>query len=930
MPLACTLEALLASRPMPKKTDSAPMGVRNIALAIPILREGRFLQHRARSPQDMQTRGGKSGYILITGQGRYQPAPPSAKTGKGRYSAAGRLTGSGNLFFSSYADACASGLGDQAQLKALHEGNAYTSNKMIEVEGISDEDADYIDRELHGAYLYDRQLRKLECWRRLQDVRLIWKSHLKDGDRRPLELRQQERRLEGEIARVYRSINELKEQSRSRSEDPTLTAEVERIKAEIKAVRAGFAPYYKVTNKTPIDEEIATLAKLFRRTSPETRNQPDFEPTFVSRRDALYAQWRATKTDARLKDDQARIKGELDALAVEEAQTEERLSHLKKQREAVNPRAALEDRYQELVKKAYRDDFSHVSSGTRQHIREKYTESGQLFRKLRTGAPPRLHPYDGSGSIYVQFAEGLPVQSLLDGTNTRAQLKASGDNPQHKRLVLMTQHRTLSVPVYLHNDLPRDGNITGIRITRKRDPGKFRTYRSRWDQQRLSAVFNVRAESFAPPVRTPNLTGALAPSFRKLENGDLRIGIFARTDGYLAELRMAHEDRAIWLRPLTEMRLGSEWESIPKQRRARPLNTRPGALKQHRRGVYASLVYADSKNAGKVSEVRNSDHGQGGAGRNAEFELLRTRLLEYVRANQKSIPQWLLNRCRGRRSRSKQDNGFRGLAKFRSKEGMHTLAHLFLVHFDSPTDPFMQTLSDGSRRPLPLHAIQFSERPTLDDIEQMPEDRREIMELLWHWTALDRHNLQHEAGNRGRALRFRKNEYRRLSLFLNQDCTTIKIQDIDQKRALSREGGLENVQRLQGRAVAISELKECLSFAASKLGGKADYVNPPEGHEWAPSVTHYVCGKRVTTIAQDTMVYCEHCKVHYDRDVNAAQNTLAAPDEWLGLKKRPRKRRGSDGGDGGGAGRRDLLGISLNLAGEAGANNTKSRGRKAS
>lgn len=819
-------------------------------------------------------------YVLVNDV-CWRRAPPTAKVAEVRRSL------QGNLLFPSLAAALKSGLGDQKQLKAVAKRQAYTGVTIPSV-GVSTEDMDYLEQELDGKREFDNCYRRNEKTRRHRMILAVVRTARKTGDLRPREIVREQRTLHRALDKLHERRREVRQSTRSRIEPTEINEQIDQHRAELRKLRQEFKAYYPKPKKSPtarLDRKIKALQRATTmRATRENMSREGYQPSLRTVRCQIEKaiQQRIQKFDFQDGLGEVPVTREIlqARLARVEAKETANLAKLEKlvaQRAELNRPAAIQEQHCKRNKAIYKEWAPRLSSGTRAAVRAKYGNKSDN-PKLSKGAPPRVRITDkrfarrgeryqlveaGEGSIDVQVKD-VTKKELLSGMNSSVGLTIDEANPTHGILRLKTTFRTLHLPIKYHRDLPADAVIKNVKVKREKDASKMRSLFHRNDGFRLKLFLTIESQTFVTPTRLPGATCSIAPAFKVLDGDDVRLGVFSDTNGYRAEMIIPNDTRSMYLVPMPGpdgkvKRLGIPWEKKHEGRRpgksaSRIVQWKTGRSKHKmaRKGIIASLKYADGHHRKEKNERRED-------GRDHNLVRMRDSLVEWIAANPTLVPEWLQERCKY-------------LYKLKSPGGLSAISYLFMNHIQEAADPYPE---------VPLRGIQIKRRLSRAQIKA--KSRRsnfDILEDLWHWTHADRHHAQHEAGNRGRALRHRLDTYRCFMKWVMTSYTTCKIQDIAIQKLLLKASGLEDPQRRLEKSVAIGTLVACAVRAAQKYGGRAGYVAAPSGHEWAPSDTHHSCGRR-TNSKHASLTICEHCKVSIDRDLNAALNTLMVPEAWI-------------------------------------------------
>ena len=866
-----------------KKTSTVP--TRNWSYAI-VQPNGLFIGNHKGS-QAHQT----DMYVLVGGA-RWRKCPPSAEVTDIRRSR------QGHLMFPSLASALASGLGDREQLLAVAEDRTL-EGVVLPAVCISEEDQAFLEEELRLAREFDNCYRINEWKRRFWSRLWVVRAALRAGDRRPLLNIQAQRQLNRELAALYKERREFRKATRSRGEPPGLQNKIDKHRDVLHELGEAFKAFYPRIDNSPtpeLDAEIKDLAKHTTSKAPTaSKRGEDYQPSLCTRASWLKrAKKKVTHFDFHDGAGEVAVTRALLKVRLAELQSQievnvARLESLRLKRGCLNHRALLSERHAKANLTTYKEWDSRLSSTTRVGVRAKYGNNTRNS-ELQKGAPPRLRIVDkhsvpkgaryreveeGTGSFSVQTKK-VTVPELLAGTNSLVGLTLDPNNLQHGILRLKTSTHTLHLPIRYHRELPADAVITRVCVKREKDSSKMRPLFDPNDGFRLKVVLCIESRTFETPARLPGPGCAIAPSFRLLPGGDLRMGVFVDTNGYRAEIVMPHDARSIYLVPLPgpdgEIKvLGTLWEH--KHEGA----TNPGTLrcihtgqvkrKKRRRGIYASLKYAD-RGYGKADKGNDADENPDAAeARDAYLQAMRDQLVDWIAENPELVPAWLQKRCQW-------------LKTLRAPAGLTTLAYLFMNHLEDEQDPYPE---------LPLRKVRIKHRLSFAELKEKASDETlEILRDLWYWTDDYRHQSRHQAGNRGRALRHREDTYSCFASWVMTNYATCKVQNISLAKLLRRNSGLEAVMRRQAKTIAIRSLVDRLTRAAQNHGGRAGYVVPPNGYEWAPSDTHYLCGERTHSKHQELTI-CRNCGESVDRDLNAALNTLAVPEEWISADRRSKE-----------------------------------------
>lgn len=470
--------------------------------------------------------------------------------------------------------------------------------------------------------------------------------------------------------------------------------------------------------------------------------------------------------------------------------------------------------------------FNEVAWGTRGAIDAAMDQS---LSSLMPWETPDFRRFEGEGKLRVQIIKKandiLTTERLLAGRDLRVRLQLSDENPNNAILWLrIGSELPKKQPVWAHfpivysRPLPPLAEIKQVWVQRRSEPG-----RGSWDWDdsgfKWEACFQVESLTFDQPRRIGGPTGALNLGFRKLPDGSLRVGYFVGSDGYKLDIILPNH-------------------GVGVDPNGRIL------WRKNRAGIDASLAYARSKNAGtpKNDEVD---------GRSYHFEKIRDYLVAWTKEHPELTPAWL-KRHMVRFQRS------------RSPAYLQRLLSLWFSHphpTDETADPPRCKVSRASLFAHPEYS--------------------EVFERLLIWSRTDRHDEQHESGNRRRALRFRDNEYRKLARALFERYAVIKVIAF-KKSTLTRkkspeegESDLEAVQRRQFNTVAMGTLVAALKLAASNTGGTLVEI-PVKDLRENLTIKHHICGTLSESDPRISIhLYCPYCRTEFDQDASAAENLLA-------------------------------------------------------
>jgi hypothetical protein len=197
-----------------------------------------------------------------------------------------------------------------------------------------------------------------------------------------------------------------------------------------------------------------------------------------------------------------------------------------------------------------------------------YLQVDQSMSSRRSGAPPRFMRWNGDGHLAVQIQNGMSVAEALSGEDPRLQIKLGRVEVDGSRTAQTGIKRKLGnavcrfrigtdenrepifadIPFTMHRPLPDEAQIKWVHLIRRRISTK-----SEWRLQ-----FVVSQKVWEKPDRAQDGTVGLHLGWRLSDQGDLRVAVWAGSDGQTGELELP----ADWL---GEMKRTEDIRSIRDQ-----------------------------------------------------------------------------------------------------------------------------------------------------------------------------------------------------------------------------------------------------------------------------------------------------------------------------------------------------------------------------
>lgn len=173
---------------------------------------------------------------------------------------------------------------------------------------------------------------------------------------------------------------------------------------------------------------------------------------------------------------------------------------------------------------------------------------------IRSGAPPRFHRYDGHGHLAVQIQNGISIQDVLKGEDTRVQLvpvppEAWGPGGRTLRRTTV-RFRAMSkdgdpvfaeIPIVLHRPMPEDAVVKWVHLVRERVATKFR-----WSVQFVLA----RKSGWDRTDWASSGTVGMDVGWRMMPDGRMRVAVWQGDDGAHGEISLPKD----WLSEMGKTR----------------------------------------------------------------------------------------------------------------------------------------------------------------------------------------------------------------------------------------------------------------------------------------------------------------------------------------------------------------------------------------